>query len=1298
MITIYNQNEENFATLGLGALSPTECDVDWEEGGRYDLTMKHPILDDGKWMMIQTNCIIRAPSPVRESPAVEVTAGESATTTVSREIYKVATPKGGRLNLRKGPSTSSKVLASYKPGTLVAKTGVSGNWTKVLLIDGGRTGWMYTQYISYVRTETENVTTEDKPGVIIKRAKASDQLFRINIAEPDTTNGIVNVEAEHISYDLKWVKVIGKCDLKDVPVETALAKVQSMASREHDFEIHCLVSGNVTGDYTNKSLLECIRDPEIGFAPQLGARVVCDNFDIWILPDEVRDMGVELRYRKNLKGIKFKTDSSNQITRIYPVGKDKNGEPLYLEGTKYVESSYAEALVGRDAIIEYDVKVGTGEGEFKNNKAARTELERLAQADMDAGADDTMFSMDVNFLDLGDTEEYKQYKGLMIIHPYDTVSVIHGPFGKKEKARLNKCKWNAVTRKYKSTVFGSVQTTQATVYSFDIAPGAVGNGKIAAGAVDTAQLRNFSIQYAKIALAAIEQLNADSITALTARINEIVAGNITTDSLYAALAEIITLRVKTITADKIETDELYAALADVILLRAQQINADNINTDTLAAQYAEIVALLVENIQAENIQTDRLGAVLAEFVSMYASVGEFDFATIQNLVSKALAIEQGSMDTVYIKNLAVTSANLLSATLGKLVLKGDDGKYYRVFVGADGEVRTEEVALTEEEIADGKTEGGQQIVETDMNVGSLNASNLQANSAVINEILTIALTAEKITAADAMIASATIPALYAATIKAIGDSLDLSANISIRQMVSGRSKIFYQEDMPEEYDPGNLWIIPSTGKTYHAIGLPGGSLTEIVVNDDFEFVFRYPPEAEGLDFLIDQYGDLLTNTEYIQLDEDGTLFAFRGWVEVPVSELHTSYIDIMQDIIRIRSGGNVVIGAGGAFNVDAGSAHFKTSDFALSILAEDGSEDTVLDFDAESKTLRADEVKAGNIRDFFPGTTTITAAEIGGLDGLAGMLAAAQYEHVVYMQTTSDASVEAIEFNACDSMLVEIEGFTGCIIPPLMFNRLTGRIVLKNFSWNCPEQTAVYADSGNVMLRRCTADAQTGVHATGSANVVWIGDDEAMTAGGACTTAFLADEGADVKLFGLIPSGERTKVLAGTITEINVRTGAGVEVDQPDKTVTIKATLGYYGTNSGWNGGAMYQGYTSGKGRIYGCMQFDLPDDIAQIKAATLTLHRVSGAGSGSNINVTVYASATEFKSRPSLGDQVAHRDKAAGTGESCTLDVTEGAKALLDGTAKQLVLYTGESAAASGVVYSRHYGKFDSAKLKITY
>ena len=890
MITIYNQNEENFATLGLGTLSPTECDVDWEEGGRYDLTMKHPVLDDGKWMMLQTDRIIRAPSPVRESPEVEVTAGESTTTTVSREIYKVKTPKGGRLNLRKGPSTSTKVLGSYKPGTLVVKTGSSGAWTRVLLLNGGRSGWMYTDYITYVRTETETVTTADKPGVIIKRTKASDQLFRINVAEPDTTNGIVYVEAEHISYDLKWVKVIGKCELKNVAVETALAKVQSMASREHDFEIHCMVSGNVSGDYTNKSLLECIRDPEIGFAPQLNARVVCDNFDIWILPDEVRDMGVELRYRKNLLGVKFKTDSSNQISRIYPVGKDKNGNPLYLDGTKYVESEYADMIVGRDDVIEYDVKVGTGEGEFRDNKAAQAELAKRAQADMDAGADLASFAMDVNFIDLGDTEEYKQYRGLMIVHPYDTVSVIHGDFGKKEKARLNKCKWDSILKRYKNTTFGNVQTAQTTVYSFNIAQGAVGGGKIAAGAVDTAQLRNLSIQYAKIAQAAIEQLQADAIVAVRAHINEIVAGEITTDQLYADFAKIASLEVAKATFDYANIKELDVGVINALIGKFEQISAGELVADELYASFAEII-----NLAAKNLEADSLSAALGSFVTMYAGTGEFDFATIQNLVAKAMALEQGSMDTVYIRNLAVTTANMLSATLGKLVIKGDDGKYYRVFISATGEVKTEEVQPTEDEIQSGQTSGGQQIVETNMNVGNLNATTIQGSSAVINEILTIALNADKITAADALIASATITELYATSIKAIGDNLDLSANESIKSMVGDLGQIYRSETPPPNAPLNAIWVQPSTGYVFQNTS-GADVLPEFFTDADGNLYYRYEEGQETVAFTLSETGDLYMSADAefgVKLNDDGTPTV---WKRVKDGDIDAAQDDLEEKI------------------------------------------------------------------------------------------------------------------------------------------------------------------------------------------------------------------------------------------------------------------------------------------------------------------------------------------------------------------------------------------------------------------
>jgi hypothetical protein len=204
-----------------------------------------------------------------------------------------------------------------------------------------------------------------------------------------------------------------------------------------------------------------------------------------------------------------------------------------------------------------------------------------------------------------------------------------------------------------------------------------------------------------------------------------------------------------------------------------------------------------------------------------------------------MTLEQASAESVYIKNLAVTTANLLSATLGKLILKGDDGGYYRVFVGADGTVEAEAIAVSDAEIIAGQTANGSQIVETGMNVAELNATNLQASSAVINQILTQALTAQKITAADAMIASATIPALYTVAISAIGEHLDLSANNTIRLLLGARDEMqrwfTFSDDMglviqkPAYTDdagvlhPASIWqtITDETGYHIKRVDLPG---------------------------------------------------------------------------------------------------------------------------------------------------------------------------------------------------------------------------------------------------------------------------------------------------------------------------------------------------------------------------------------------------------------------------------------------------------------------------------------------
>lgn len=891
-IPIYPPGATDFSNNGLGLLLPSECTI---SNGTH-LTMTQPIEEDLRWAQVQIGCIVKAATPMRESPLYVMTAAPSGTTSVTRSIYRVKT-NGGRLHLRQKPSTSSAILGKYPIGTEVVKLEESGRWYRVSICEGGAVGWMYADYLVFDRNVTETITSsKPSPQSPIKVQPSRDQLYRIYSIETDTETGLQRAHALPLAYDLAKNPVGKEYSPENVPAAQAAREIFDAAQNPHDFTLHIGdIQGNITGEYGYKGIIECLMEPETGIAAQSGCVVIFDNLDIFLIPATERDMGVTIRRGKNLIGLTVTTDASEVYTRVIPRGRDAKGKNLYLSGIPYVDSPRIGSYpVIRSKVIDYDVEVSDDKDAlFPTAGAARAELGRLAELEFSQNAiDSPAYGMTVDFVSLADVAEYAQYAHLQSVHLYDTVTVIDELIGLVSKVRATGYIWDVLSEQYIELILGEVNSLRQMTYGYSLAAGTVSGSKIIPGSVDgSLVLRDLSIQYAKIAVATIKQLNAEAVNAITGRFNEIAAGSITTDELYAAIAKIITLRVKQINAENITTDELYAALADVILLRAQQITADNIETDELAAAYAEITTLLVENINAGNVQADKLGAALANFVTMYASTGEFDFATIQNLVAKALSLEQASAESVYIKNLAVTSANLLSATLGKLVLKGDDGRHYRVFVGSDGSISTEEIVPTDDEIQNGQTSGGQQIVETSMNVGSLNASNLQASSAVINQILTTALTAEKITAADALIASASIPALYTTSIKALGAGLDLSANKYIQLIVgevdskiAAKSNVFRGETAPDDANVNDLWIVPSTGYTYQ-LAADDGSHPSYYLDENGVLYYSYGANQKEYALYMDDSGDLYisADTDFVAaITQDGTPAL---WQRVKDSEL-----------------------------------------------------------------------------------------------------------------------------------------------------------------------------------------------------------------------------------------------------------------------------------------------------------------------------------------------------------------------------------------------------------------------------
>ena len=68
MITIHEKTAQAFDTIGLGTLVPGSCIVEEELNGAYELEMKHPYDEGGKWKRIERGRILYASTPRGKQP------------------------------------------------------------------------------------------------------------------------------------------------------------------------------------------------------------------------------------------------------------------------------------------------------------------------------------------------------------------------------------------------------------------------------------------------------------------------------------------------------------------------------------------------------------------------------------------------------------------------------------------------------------------------------------------------------------------------------------------------------------------------------------------------------------------------------------------------------------------------------------------------------------------------------------------------------------------------------------------------------------------------------------------------------------------------------------------------------------------------------------------------------------------------------------------------------------------------------------------------------------------------------
>ena len=810
------------------------CTVTETLNGEWELTLVHDIDERGKWTRLSEGCILRAPVPAAMTPSVDLVTQQYQTSTYDVQIYKITT-KSGPLHLRSGTGTNYRILGKYKKGReVIVLNKTTSSWYEVTAPDG-KHGYMASQYLTFQRTETQTVQTNvGFRNQVIEARQLRDQPFRIYRVVPELDK--VTVYARHIFYDLldNMIK-----SLKPSPSVVGASVVQSLSGAclsSHDFSFYSdLTSTAEEVEWENVNPVEAMLG-ENGLVSKYGAELARDWYDVFLVRRVGNDTDVTIREKKNLTGISYDVDETDVVTRIMPTGEDADGNILYLPEL-YLDSPNLSVYTHPKWIHlpVSEAKEVTDGDEPKSKAQCYAEMRKATQAEFDAGCDMPTVTLKVDFVNCSDAEEYKQYAALTDIFLGDSVRVVARRIGVEVSMRMTQYTYDCLTRKYTSVTLGTAADTlegsmissrqlpSGVISGSKLAINSVGAGQLQSGsvgslqvkmaAIQTAHIQDAAITKAKIAEATIGELNATAITAISAKIQELAAKNITTDELYAALA---TIAVAQITAANIEKaninwadiGELAAQIATIAQaqITTANINSANIDWASIANLNAEIAKIAKAQITAANIESaaidwaaikdlnaavakialaqlttaninsaeidwasiGQLQADIAKLVNANIQTADIDWAQIKDLTAGTAIIEKGVNGKLYVADLAVTEANMASLTVGELIVKGADSCFYALSIAEDGTVTTEKKSVGDADIGDNSVSGGK-LIEKTITARELNVASIFADEALVGAITAANIDVSSLFAAEAFIAQL--------------NAVDISGNESLRLVV-----------------------------------------------------------------------------------------------------------------------------------------------------------------------------------------------------------------------------------------------------------------------------------------------------------------------------------------------------------------------------------------------------------------------------------------------------------------------------------------------------------------------------------
>lgn len=281
---------------------------------------------------------------------------------------------------------------------------------------------------------------------VIPSDGATAQLFRVyKISKP--LSGKVTIEADHISYQLSYIPV------RPFTAQNCAAALDGLIANSMETNPFTVWTDKTTTASYSQTLPASFRSRLGGVQGSIldvyGGEYEFDNYIVKLHASRGTDNGVTLRYGKNITDIKQEENIANTVTGICPYWTDSEGNTVTGD-TQYADNA-GNYPYNRTVVMDFSADY--------ENQPTKAELEAHARSYIAANnIGIPKVSIDVSFVALWQTEEYKDIANLERVKLCDIVTVEFAKLGISAKAKVVKTVYDVLKERYTSIEVGEART------------------------------------------------------------------------------------------------------------------------------------------------------------------------------------------------------------------------------------------------------------------------------------------------------------------------------------------------------------------------------------------------------------------------------------------------------------------------------------------------------------------------------------------------------------------------------------------------------------------------------------------------------------------------------------------------------------------------------------------------------------------------------------------------------------------------------------------------------------------------